>query len=327
MTATAMRAPLRVAAALVLLAAVLVVIGSVVSSHPAVCTLCHGSHADAMVTSAHRGIACYDCHLPSGGWSIIDAKTNEFLSMYPAYATGRRVSSGGSGSRISRAACTTCHLAVLSGTTSAKGLKIVHSVCAAAPGKCDACHAEVAHPGAIRWTRSIDMGGCVGCHDAKSAPVKCVACHTKKVELGKPVKGSLQAAHGAAWKKTHGLADLRTCATCHEASYCVTCHGTTLPHPSGFMATHGKEAMKPVSGCASCHSDRSVCDSCHGIDMPHPAGWRPKHSSAATTRSDAKCLKCHDEFDCRNCHAGHAHPGTTNGTLGSERLPSSRSVR
>jgi hypothetical protein len=327
MTAAYKRAPVRVAAALVLLSAVLLAIGSVVTSHPAVCTLCHGGHADAMATSAHRGIPCYDCHLPAGGWSIIDAKTDEFLSMYPAYASGRRVGQSGSGSRISRAACTACHLGVLSGTTKAKDLKIVHATCASEQGKCDTCHSEVAHPGAVRWPRSIDMGVCLGCHDSKSASVQCATCHAKKVAPVRPVKGSLQAAHGSTWKSAHGLADLRTCTTCHEPPYCVKCHGTTLPHPGGFMATHGKEAMKPGAACATCHSDRSVCDSCHGIEMPHPVNWRPKHAAAATARSDPKCLKCHDEFDCRNCHAGHAHPGTTKGTLGTKRLPSSRSVR
>jgi hypothetical protein len=177
MTAAYKRAPVRVAAALVLLSAVLLAIGSVVTSHPAVCTLCHGGHADAMATSAHRGIPCYDCHLPAGGWSIIDAKTDEFLSMYPAYASGRRVGQSGSGSRISRAACTACHLGVLSGTTKAKDLKIVHATCASEQGKCDTCHSEVAHPGAVRWPRSIDMGVCLGCHDSKSASVQCATCH------------------------------------------------------------------------------------------------------------------------------------------------------
>jgi hypothetical protein len=171
------------------------------------------------------------------------------------------------------------------------------------------------------------MGGCLGCHDTKRASVKCATCHTKKVAVARPVQGSLKAAHGSTWKSAHGLADLRTCTACHEPPYCVKCHGTTLPHPSGFMATHGPDAMKPGAACTTCHSDRAVCDSCHGIDMPHPADWRPKHTAAATTRSDPKCLKCHEEFDCRNCHAGHAHPGTTKGTLGSKRLPSSRSVR
>ena len=76
----------------------------------------------------------------------------------------------------------------------------------------------------------------------------------------------------------------------------------------------------------ACHKDPAVCQDCHGLPMPHPADFRPQHAKVATSRADVRCRKCHTEYDCRNCHARHAHPKTTDGTIPSSRLPLSRSV-
>jgi hypothetical protein len=325
MIPTDRRTPRRVLAAAVLLVVTLAVVGSAVSSSPAVCALCHAKQARSLSTTAHRGSVCYDCHLPSGAWSWFEAKTHEAFSMYPAAAAGRGV--GGSGVRISRAACSGCHRKVLAEKVAAGGLRVVHSECAAGPEKCDGCHSDVAHPGTERWVRRSDMSECLTCHADRQATLRCESCHTATVGVAKPRTGTFKIAHGPKWESTHGMMDARACAACHEPSSCVPCHGTRLPHPDSFVLRHGQEALRPGAACRTCHDDPAICDSCHGVPMPHPADFREVHSKVATSPADARCLKCHTGFDCRNCHDRHQHPRTTRGTLGSSRLPTAGGAR
>lgn len=313
------RAPSRVLTALLLLVGIVLVVGSLVSSSPSVCGLCHGAQARSLAASPHRNVGCYGCHLASGGWSVLEAKSEELFTMYPAYLGGRR--SVSAGVRISRAACTACHEWTPE-TASAGGVRIVHAKCAAAPAKCDSCHSDVAHPGAVRWARTTDMGACIGCHAATDARVGCSACHVGEAPKSRPATGTLGVVHGRRWEKTHGMADLRTCSACHQPSKCASCHETTLPHPVGFAASHGGQARAAGAKCSMCHQDSAMCDACHGLPMPHPADIRPKHGTLATSLDDPRCLKCHREFDCRNCHARHGHPRSTDGSLKSRPLPS-----
>ncbi len=311
--------------AAVVFAAVLFAIGVVVSSYPAVCASCHVPQAHALAASPHAGVACYDCHLAAGGWSIVEAKAGEFFSMYPAYLLRRPIS--GSGVRISRAACVACHEKILIGVTPTKMLRIRHSSCSPPPTKCDGCHSDVAHGNAVRWQRLAGMDDCIACHVSKKATTGCDSCHAQKVLAGGSGNNSLRVTHGPNWKTAHGLGDLRTCAACHGDSACVRCHGTAIPHPDSFMAVHGTIARKSLPKCAVCHKDQSACDRCHGIPMPHPADFRPKHSKVAKSSRDRVCLKCHTKFDCDNCHTGHMHPGSTRGFLGQAAMPRSARVK
>ncbi|MDO8915859.1 MAG: hypothetical protein Q7W16_07245 [Coriobacteriia bacterium] len=311
-------------AALALLMCVLSAVGLIVSSNPALCALCHTRQADSLASSPHSGIGCYDCHLPAGGWSLMEAKANEVFSMYPAFASGGAVT--GSGTRISRAACVACHPKVLSGTSSARGLRVRHAECAAAPAKCDSCHSDAAHAGTARHVRRVDMGECIACHTAENVTGVCRSCHVREPAVTKPTTGTLGVVHGPGSRETHAMADERACRTCHEPAFCDSCHGTLRAHPAGFALVHGKAALKPGATCTSCHKDPTMCADCHGLPMPHPASFQARHAKAATSLADARCRQCHTEQECRDCHTRHAHPTTTDGTIPSSRLPKSRSV-
>lgn len=155
-----------------------------------------------------------------------------------------------------------------------------------------------------------------------------------------------------------------SCATCHVRNQCVTCHvnapelapiqalGTDPrvgPLPSVLTApqshkrtdwqrTHGLEAGRPSSTCASCHTTES-CLTCHSGFVPEtiralPSGgsgrgvgaqltrtpptshswdFRDRHGSDASARSKG-CETCHVRETCLTCHrpdaagAGDYHP-------------------
>lgn len=318
MSESAPRTRLKATAAVSALFIIVVVALTAATSSPRACAVCHPRQSAALAEAGHTGVGCYACHLAAGPWSFLEHKTREIGSMYPAYIAGRRTPAAGT--RVSRAACVGCHRAALSGTITADGLIIAHESCAPYPAKCDACHSDAAHP-THAGSRGANMDECLSCHVDNDAPLRCERCHASDVPTQTVSAGTLAVTHGPNRERTHGLADLRTCSTCHDQSECAECHNTRLPHPDSFMLEHGDQARQPDARCAECHRTREFCDSCHGSPMPHPDTFRRDHMTAATSRRDDRCLRCHREYDCANCHARHVHPEGTDGTLGSDRMP------
>lgn len=306
----------------VLLGVLLLVVLPTVSSSPSVCGSCHAMkpYVAAQRSGSHSSIGCYACHLPAGLWSMTAEKSAEFLGMYPAALMGRGVS--GPSALVDAGRCMTCHSAVYTGATFANGIRIKHSSCAEGVS-CDECHADIPHGSAIRWTQVADMAQCVACHRDQNAPRRCDTCHAGRPSASRLAAGPWAVTHGAQWKITHGMGDLRYCDACHPSNYCVQCHATPLPHPATFYGTHGTQATLPKAKCLSCHTAK-FCSDCHGMQMPHPANFLIRHSVVASSSSDPKCLACHIQDDCVRCHVAHAHPGRTNGTLGGTTLPQAK---
>lgn len=153
------------------------------------------------------------------------------------------------------------------------------------------------------------MEECVECHRQQDAPTACDSCHSEKDEYERVRTGPWQVTHGADWKATHGMGNLRYCATCHPDDYCTGCHGVSLPHDAAFGNTHGDEAKRNPRSCAQCHDVEKVCTSCHGMRMPHEAGFLAKHTKVAAKVDDPRCSRCHRVEDCIFCHERHTHPG------------------
>ncbi len=290
------------------------VLAASVGSLPATCGSCHSMrpYADALAKTVHADTGCYACHLSSPTWDWPRFKADEVTAMYPLALIGSPVA--GPGVRTTRSACTRCHAAVDNHLSIAKGLRISHRDCAPSPTACDECH--TVHGAAARWPRQPAMEDCVLCHIAKGAPRGCDVCHTAKQQTERLANGPWQVTHGKEWRTTHGMGSIRSCVECHDASYCVQCHKTPLPHEPGFGTTHGKESAKPDAQCDQCHDRQGFCDACHGVPMPHGAGFMKAHPATAKGFSDPVCLKCHQQRDCDACHAKHTHPGSTKGTLG-----------
>jgi len=189
-----------------------------------------------------------------------------------------------------------------------------------------------------------DVGRCVTCHTQE----RCVACHVDvereaiaafpaaPVGMRLPpaaVHYNVPADHGAAdWLQAHGAGASRdTCATCHTANDCVSCHVQPVPDPIRalpargdvvapgvrlvartpdshermfFMQAHSTLAAAGDASCATCHEE-AYCVSCH--DGPpdggyHPTNFLSRHTASAFGR-DAECTNCHNtQVFCRACH-------------------------
>jgi hypothetical protein len=290
-------------------------------SLPPACGSCHAMHpyATGLSSSTHSTVACYSCHLPSGDWSWPGFKAAEVLEMYPAASTGATLTAPGD--RVPRTACLACHASVLDGTVlQAKGLRIAHASCAASGG-CDACHGDVAHGTAVRWSRRPDMDVCLACHLQRSATVVCDSCHAKRTQASRLATGVWRSTHGPEWATTHGKGDISLCRACHATTFCIGCHGIALPHPTDFTNVHGGYSQVASARCTECHDRATFCDACHGVPMPHPAGYLMSHATTTRSLTDPRCSICHLQSQCAACHKGHTHPTKTKGTLGTFPLP------
>jgi hypothetical protein len=61
-----------------------------------------------------------------------------------------------------------------------------HKTHTASGNTCEECHGPVAERTAIVHEKDVSMGGCVACHQAKSAPVACDTCHAPMSKNGRP---------------------------------------------------------------------------------------------------------------------------------------------
>ncbi len=289
------------------LAAVLLALVSIGGSAPTVCSACHGAPADALSRTGHVDLDCYACHAPSPG-ARVAFKASELVRMYPAKLVGG-APEGTPSIRISDSGCRDCHAEVLDpgSIVTARGLRIEHAACVG-DASCASCHSVDAHGSATRYPRSPSMGRCVDCHSDVNASVECATCHTEGYERDDLLRGPFRVTHGANWKQTHGMGDLRQCLLCHQPSDCAGCHGAGVPHAPGFGTSHGESALSSDADCSSCHQPR-FCTDCHGIEMPHGPQFLPQHSTVANGMTDATCLRCHTTEDCLRCHLRHVHPG------------------
>mgnify|MGYP001095165674 FL=1 len=294
------------------LAAVLLALVSVVGSTPAACSSCHRASAEGLAATAHADLGCYSCHAPSPG-AVVAFKANELARMYSSQLTGGSVEDAPA-VRVGDSACRTCHASAIDAIepTVARGLRILHSACAA-DESCVSCHAVEGHGEATRTPKGPSMGACVDCHTTTEAPITCETCHTGGYERDDLLAGPFRVTHGAQWKQTHGMGDLRQCVLCHDQQKCASCHGPGVPHAADFGTTHGATSLTPEADCASCHRTE-FCSDCHGIEMPHVPEFLPQHSSLTTGLTDERCLRCHTSEDCMRCHVRHIHPGGAGGS-------------
>jgi Outer membrane cytochrome MtrC/MtrF-like, domains II/IV/Cytochrome c7 and related cytochrome c len=123
-----------------------------------------------------------------------------------------------------------------------ESFRVQHAAESAAPNaKCFVCHQNV--------TPTLQP------------KLQCVGCH----QVMRPVS------HTARWKDdVHGkfaALDRTTCATCHVASYCSTCHNelprSHVPLPLFKAGAHATLAMLDQRSCLTCHTFQNTCAECH----------------------------------------------------------------
>jgi hypothetical protein len=194
--------------------------------------------------------------------------------------------------------CTTCHYGVprstsLSDLTLPKMVDCVacHDTAKSLPSEfrmsnCQTCHADTVTGmfTPVSHTRNVEPAShtesfrihhqeaasdpdatCFVCHQnsrpAAQGSNTCMGCHA----VMKPVS------HTARWKDDlHGkyaALDRTTCATCHQADYCIRCHNEVPrshePLPVFAGGGHATLALLDTRACLTCHTFQNTCAECH----------------------------------------------------------------
>jgi hypothetical protein len=207
--------------------------------------------------------------------------------------------------------CTTCHYAIPR-STSLSDLSLpnmvdcvqCHDTSKSMPvdfrmSNCKTCHADTATGlfTPVSHTRNVKPANhtesfrihhdqaadaadakCFVCHQNVSASVEarnqCMACHV----VMKPIS------HTARWKDDlHGkyaALDRTTCATCHQADYCIRCHNelprSHTPLPVFAGGGHATLAMLDTRACLTCHTFQNTCAECHTGTLSPQSTVKPK---------------------------------------------------
>jgi hypothetical protein len=169
---------------------------------------------------------------------------------------------------------------------------------------CIDCHGDVANDDYSVITLAAHIENCRRCHAAQEESGECAYCHAALDPTALPHS------HDAGWLRRHGafVRDLggfenreETCASCHAASYCASCHKEERPrdHTLFFRrAGHGLAADIDRERCSACHTE-DRCVRCHlNGAVPRPPG----HPAA-------NCDLCHEATghvfltdNCMLCH-------------------------
>jgi hypothetical protein len=191
-----------------------------------------------------------------------------------------------------------------------------------------ASHAESGWLGAHGAEAS--RSACATCHTRES----CTSCHVEPVPdvLGElPAKADVRApgvqvvarapeSHGSLFfmeaHPTLAASGDASCATCHEESFCVSCHDGPVKggyHPPEFLSRHTAEAFGRDAECSNCHNTEVFCRECHvqmglvgngrlgpGYHDASPV-WLIRHGQAARQNLES-CASCHRQIDCTQCH-------------------------
>lgn len=270
------------------------------------CVRCHSDKQASHELAAHSAVSCHSCH---SGTTVTERLSFRitFSRMLPAALLQRHPET----TLVTNRDCGRCHeYEVQAPINSTTGIRVSHTEMIAGGYQCTDCHSEIAHSLTGGSVRRVEMFGCFDCHRTLES-ARCETCHAEKATRERrPYTTAWRLAHGEDWQKLHGMGGLKNCAACHAPDYCVKCHGTELPHPSGFYYQHGAAAQDERAGasCLDCHDEERFCISCHQVDMPHPDDFLQTHSRASD-EDEEKCLKCHESAVCVYCHTRHTHPG------------------
>lgn len=295
----------------------LVILGDVATSSPALCGSCHEmapSHA-SWSQSAHTSVKCVTCHETPREWYGTPARYAERGRLLARdtwrHLTGRLGEPAdpraiGRTSPMPDEVCLQCHTPDRRATSGFRIL-IDHVEHAERTGSCVACHVFTAHPDEALGRPLSLMTRCYDCHGTAGHPEasdECATCHPSDFDLRPP--SHLE----APWMRDHGFeakADRELCALCHEQRYCDGCHGLEMPHPGGWLAgpvAHSVTAERDRELCATCHTEEpDSCTVCHHETYDPARGtWIEQHGIDARTAGVVACMECHAPISCAECH-------------------------
>jgi hypothetical protein len=171
---------------------------------------------------------------------------------------------------------------------------------------------------------------CATCHTSDD----CASCHVQPlppairalparadveapgVRMAASAPGSHESAFFLEAHTTLAAANDASCATCHQQTFCVSCHDGPVGggyHPSSFLSRHAASAFGRDAECSSCHNTQIFCRECHvqvGLTRTGRLGpgyhddgpvWLLRHGQAARQNLES-CVSCHRQVDCTQCH-------------------------
>lgn len=201
--------------------------------------------------------------------------------------------------------------------------------------QCSGCHQmpymieSISNPGVwasrvLRGEYQSEQDFCINCHGVvmphqknfieqhgdnfRESPETCARCHLELV----------QEARSRDVQVPENAPELVS-----QTSLCMNCHEIQLPHPAGFISSHGKMARSNRALCDKCHSaanplrpdaehaSPAFCSNCHGGKNPHGADWLAEHPSRYEQSGSAYCTFCHktggaatliESTFCKTCH-------------------------
>jgi nitrate/TMAO reductase-like tetraheme cytochrome c subunit len=301
---------------------ILLVIGGIASSSPALCGSCHEmeSHYETWAVSAHSGVKCVSCHETPREWYGQPLRAVERVRRLARdtwdHLAGRfggldEPSAVGQVSPIADEVCLQCHSPNRKATSGFRIL-IDHAAHAERTGSCVACHVYTAHPDPVLGRPLSLMVRCYQCHGTAEQPEAsddCATCHPSDFDL-RP------ASHlEDPWMRDHGFSaanNREVCTMCHEQSYCDGCHVVEMPHPEGWLEGprgHGEAAATlDREVCYRCHAkEPDSCAACHHESYdPAKGTWLEQHYDEARTAGVVTCLECHEPLSCSRCHKAPA---------------------
>lgn len=172
---------------------------------------------------------------------------------------------------------------------------------------CAVCHVANTHE--PDRTNRPTMVTCYQCHSLEEgarAPGECALCHPR--DLNPEPRSHLAVDWVRDKHAGAALANPFDCATCHKQEFCTSCHGLSLPHPTGFEERpHAELFFEDPALCERCHPRaplvrRDACDRCHHPQGPTERTWISWHPEVVRNRGAEICFQCHATETCRTCH-------------------------
>ncbi len=210
--------------------------------------------------------------------------------------------------------CTQCH-GNLDKNLPSSILKYTHKVhFSKGVSECSVCHLTPTH--AQDKINPPTMSRCFLCHGTTAqaiAPGTCSTCHPPSVPNKPESHLAASWVPSVHWKQAQD--NKFECMTCHQQSFCNSCHGLTMPHPTGWKGVpHTQAFFQDPQVCQQCHpitqTTQSFCDTCHHPQDPKGVSWIQYHHKVVGPPGNAgafTCFQCHSPQTCEACHVN----GTT----------------
>jgi hypothetical protein len=271
-------------------------------------------------SSAHEGIGCRACHETDALENGLALFGDFYVSMVTTDETPRYFEFG----PPSNDACLACHEQDWS-TEIGRTDKIPHPAHRRVSEEtrvCVDCHKWTAHLETYleKHQQMPFSGVCVayGCHVGTKTSDECFDCHHVLHQASEEWRTE----HPATVAKAGESICLEAC---HSVQQCQMCHTTGerpefdgLPIEVSMKAIeelhvlpewtaeyHGDQAIENRDNCLLCHQTTGECDECHR-ERPAFHGstetWIGRHSDQTADLEDPRCIECHEQTWCEECH-------------------------